>query len=135
MKNPLAGVLASDRAAESSRLRIAGSTSARVAYVGAVTLYVFSGTRWYDWMASPSASAFIVYASAFRPLRVPTSNDPARRSAPASSSSAVRTVRYSELKTLSAMPVFGGTRPCSASLMEMSAALVDASSSVTRPAM
>src|SRR5712691_155542 len=69
------------------------------------------------------------------PLRVPASNCAASESDPASRSSAVRTVRYTELNTLSAIPVPGATAPCSASLIETRAADTAANSSVTRPAM
>src|SRR5689334_20360312 len=97
-------------------------------------LYVAIGIFWYDWSASPNASAFIAYANARMPLRVPGSNWEASATEPAMRSSAVRTVRYTELKTLSAIAVPLGTAPCSASEIDTSAADVDANSSVTRPA-
>src|SRR5204863_106980 len=135
LKNALGGVAAISAAAESISARTYGSASERPTYVGAVMLYVLIGICWYDWSASPNASALRANASARMPLRVPGSNCDASATEPASRSSAVRTVRYTELNTLSAIAVPLGTAPCSASDMETSATDVDANSSVTRPAM
>ena len=60
LKKALGGVAASSVAAESSRARTYGSASARVTYAGAVSPNVLIGSFWYDWIASPNASALRV---------------------------------------------------------------------------